>query len=78
MSTETPAPGTYLWTVTVRIGSSSMDSSGAYTTDGKRPLTAIREEIRQHRGEELARLASMAPDAALTLAELVHFDFKAA
>lgn len=76
MSTK-PTPGRYRWAVTVRIGSAHMDSSGAYVTDGKRTLKAIRDEIRQSCGETLARKLSMDPGAGRKLAELVRFDFTA-
>lgn len=73
-----PTAGRYLWAATTRIASTQMDSSGAYVADGKKSIDAIRDEIRQHCGEELARRMSMDPGAGRKLADLVRFDLTAA
>lgn len=74
---RTPPSGTYRWSVTVKIGFSSMDLSGTYETDGRKSLDSIREEIRQYCGEELSRQARM-EYYDLSLASLTRFNFTAA
>ena len=73
-----PTAGRYVWAATTRIASTQMDSSGSYVTDGKKSIDVIRDELRQHCGEELARRMSMDPSAGRRLADLVRLEFTAA